>query len=238
MERRDVLKLMAGGTAGAVLAGTMSLGSLLGAKECKNDQCERMKDMKKKYTNADFYKDGVFQEDVAFAAYFDMFDRFNYSIEDSLRGNKDFWVAEFSVGDFENVGMGGIIWVNDKVHNYFSHEIYLLPGQMIPEHFHLPAEDMPAKFESWHVRYGSIYNFGVGGEKTDELVKLLPKSQLDDNAITCWDCKEMKTGDFASLSGIEEPHFMMGGPDGAIVSEYGSFHSFKGLGFTNKKAKA
>ena len=33
--------------------------------------------------------------------------------------------------------MGGIFWVNDPEYGYFAHAIYLLPGQMIPEHAHV-----------------------------------------------------------------------------------------------------
>ena len=60
---------------------------------------------------------------------------------------ENFWVAEFGIGDFENVGMAGVFWVNDVEHNYFAHAIYLLPGQMIPEHAHVKTEYAP-KFET------------------------------------------------------------------------------------------
>ncbi|MDO5581965.1 MAG: hypothetical protein Q4G69_12620 [Planctomycetia bacterium] len=234
MERRDLLKFIAGGTAGAVVAGLgINSAALQGAEKCQS--CTGEKKMKK-FTNADFYKDGKFQTDVALKAYFDMFERFHYSLTDVLRGNKEFWAVDFGLGDFENVGMGGIFWWNSKEFRYFAHEIYLLPGQMIPEHFHLAAEDLPAKHETWHVRNGSIFNFGIGGEKTPETLKMLPKSQLDAGAITCFKWKKMVVGDMDSLTGLGDPHFMMGGPEGAIVSEYGSYHSMKGLNFTNKKA--
>ena len=90
----------------------------------------------KTYTNADFYdKDGKFLVDKAREAYFDMFRRFNYPISDKLR--KDMWILDFAVGDFAQVGMAGIFWVNRQDYSYFGHEIYLLPGQMIPEHKHV-----------------------------------------------------------------------------------------------------
>ncbi len=57
-------------------------------------------------------------------------------------------VTDFNLGDFENVGMAGIFWVNDPEYKYLGHEIYLLPGQMIAEHKHVVTE-YPAKFESW-----------------------------------------------------------------------------------------
>ena len=95
----------------------------------------------KKYTNADYYKDGVFQKDVAFRAFYEMFEGFGYALADKLRTFKEgeFWVVDFGLGDFENVGMGGIIWYNDKVNAIWPRH---LPSshQMIAEHYHLPAE--------------------------------------------------------------------------------------------------
>ncbi len=236
MERRDALKVIAAGTTGAVMAGSFSLELEAAEKSCTKGAVNV-----KKYPNSHYYKDGKFLLDVAYDAFFEMFEAFHYTLTDSLRSkvkNGEFWVTDFGLGDFANVGMGGIFWVNDKEFRYFAHEIYLLPGQMIPEHYHLAAEDRPAKHESWHVRYGSINNFGIGGEKTPETLAMLPKSQLDANAITCFNWKHLETGAFARLTGIGDPHFMQGGPEGAIVSEYANYHSQQGLNFTNKKAKA
>ena len=192
----------------------------------------------KKYTNADFYKNGVFQQDVAFRAFYELFESYGYTLADKLRTckNGEFWVVDFGLGDFENVGMGGIFWYNDPVNGYFGHDIYLLPHQMIPEHYHLPAEGIQAKHESWLVREGSIFNFGKGGELTDQVKAMLPKSQLDANAITCFNFEELHVGDLRSLTALEDRHFMMGGENGAIVTEFGSYHSMQGLNFTNKSA--
>ena len=65
----------------------------------------------KKYTNADFYKDGKFQQDVAMEAMKDMFAFYGVPFTELMA--KDMWVTDFGLGDFENVGMGGIFWVND-----------------------------------------------------------------------------------------------------------------------------
>ena len=96
----------------------------------------------KKYTNADFYKDGKFQQDVAMEAMKDMFAFYGVPFTELMA--KDMWVTDFGLGDFENVGMGGIFWVNDPEYGYFAHAIYLLPGQMIPEHAHdSPSLNVP-----------------------------------------------------------------------------------------------
>ena len=117
----------------------------------------------KKYTNADFYKDGKFQQDVAMEAMKDMFAFYGVPFTELMA--KDMWVTDFGLGDFENVGMGGIFWVNDPEYGYFAHAIYLLPGQMIPEHAHVKTK-FPAKHESWMVEKGWVYNFSEVGDET------------------------------------------------------------------------
>ncbi len=238
MNRRDLLKAFVGGAASV---GFVNLtGSTLLADDAKtsnepiNISASKGKSMK--YDNDFFYKDGVFQQDKAFQAYYEMFEEMNYSIADSLRSNPNFWVADFGLGDFAHVGMGGIFFFNDKEYRYFGHDIYLLPGQMIPEHRHEAAEGLPAKHEAWQVRHGSIYNFSFGGEKTPQVLAMLPKSQLDANAISCYNFKYMTVGDQDRLGELCAPHFMMAGSEGAVVTEYACYHSMDGLKFTNPKA--
>jgi hypothetical protein len=118
--------------------------------------------------------------------------------------------------------------------NYFAHEIYLLPGQMIVEHAHESTDKAKPKMESWHARHGSVYCFGeTGGDIPAGVV--LPKSQ--DKFITVKKCTEVPTGDICTLNRVTAKHFMMGGPSGGIVSEYASFHDNAGLRFTNPSVK-
>ena len=185
-----------------------------------------------KYKNEDFYKDGKFQVDKAKQAYFDMMGAYGYPVPESLRTNM--WATDFGLGDFVNVGMGGIFWINMQETGYFAHEIYLLPKQMIVEHGHEATAKGKAKMESWHVRNGSIYTLGEEGGPIPAEVKL-PKSQ--EKFITVSKCYEMKPGDIRTLNRVGAKHFMMGGTEGAIVSEYGSFHDGDGLRFTNPGVK-
>ncbi len=224
MNRRNWITGIVGGAAGLFAASTCSEGFSFGNKK-----------KLPKYPNDYFYKNGEFNPEAAKKAYFELFDYHDYSLAESLKDNPDFWVAEFGLGDYTNVGMAGIFWVNDKEHGYFGHEIYLLPGQMIPEHAHAPAEGKPAKHECWQVRHGSIYTFGVG-EPTKPCPVELPESQLESGGITCFKCNKLEVGDMEYLSDLEDPHFMYAGPEGAIVTEYASYHSGEGLRFTNKKA--
>ncbi len=113
-----------------------------------------------KYTNADFYKDSVFQKDMAKKAIrqFILQQGEIYTEKmDSL-----LWVSDFGLGDYEHVGLASVTWLNDSDYGYFAMTMYLLPGQMVPEHVHRPISTppiRPAKHESWKVIKGMVYNF-------------------------------------------------------------------------------
>lgn len=185
---------------------------------------------KKKYTNADFYTNGKFNQEVAMKAYKDMFAF--YGVEFTELMAKNMWVSDFGLGDFEHVGMGGIFWINDAEHNYFGHEIYLLPNQMIVEHAHVPTK-YKAKFESWLVRNGSCFNFGIG--ETTANNPAIPASQKGFTTVS--HCEKLEVGDIRTLAKIESKHFLMGGPGGVIVTEFGCYHDNDGLRFTNPGVK-
>ena len=185
-----------------------------------------------KYQNADFYADGKFQVDKAKQAYFDLMHAHGYPVPDFLRTNM--WATDFGLGDFVNVGMAGIFWVNNEQAGYFAHEIYLLPGQMIVEHGHEATGKGKAKMESWHVRHGSIYTLGEEGSPLPPTIKI-PKSQ--EKHVTVSKYYEMRPGDIRTLNRATARHFMMGGPQGAIVSEYATFHDGDGLRFSNPGVK-
>ena len=228
MNRRQHLQLV------AAAAGVTALGGSLGIAATNPMSTKKVK--LPKYKNADFYKDGKFDADAAKKAYIGMMEKYGYDmhLEHAKKWATDFWVTDFGLGDFVNVGMGGVFWVNLQEHNYFAHEIYLLPGQMIVEHSHVKTAKANPKMESWHPRHGSVYCFGeTGGDIPIGVV--LPKSQ--EQFITVRKCTEVPTGDILTLNRVTAKHFMMGGPTGAIVSEYASFHDNDGLRFTNPSVK-
>jgi len=185
-----------------------------------------------KYKNEDFYQDGKFQVEKAKQAYFGMMAAHGYPVPESLRTNM--WATDFALDDFVKVGMAGIFWINSQESGYFAHEIYLLPGQMIVEHGHEPTAKGRAKMESWHVRYGSIYTMGEEGGPLPPELKLA-KSQ--EKFITVSKCKVLRAGEIGTLNRVGAKHFMVAGPEGAIVTEYGTFHDNDGLRFTNPKVK-
>jgi hypothetical protein len=218
VSRRSLLAGSAAAAAGAAL--TPSLSPAAGVSTVKT------------YDNSHFYDaSGAFQEEKAREAYYEMFARFGYPVTKMIE--EEMWILDFGLGDFAHVGMAGILWVNRQDYGYFGHEIYLLPGQMIPEHNHLPTAKGPAKMESWQPRRGEIFTFGEGQPSTEMLSKI-PASQRD--LVHSRACKRLGVDEIGDLNRREAWHFMVAGSEGALVTEYGTFHDMDGIRFSNPKA--
>ena len=95
------------------------------------------------YKNADFYhSDGTFDAEAAKDVYLEMLRIAGYVIPENPKPRM--FAKDWGLGEFVNVGLGGFVWGNDKEANYCALEMLLLPGQMIPEHWHLPTEEAVA----------------------------------------------------------------------------------------------
>jgi len=224
MSRRSVLGAAAAG-AGAVLAGRAAEAQAMRPPD---------KPRLRTFTNKDFYDaGGKFQADKGKEAYLELMKCFGYPIPEPLR--KGMWAVDFGLGDFVGCGLGGILWWNSKKYGYYGHEIFLLPGQMIAEHAHMKSADAPAKMEAWHVRHGMIYTFGEG-EATRPLPVKVPESQAG-KFVTVWNCQPLMPGEVRELNRLEARHFMLAGPEGAIVTEYATYHDGNAIRFTNPGVK-
>lgn len=163
-----------------------------------------------------------------------------------------FWATDFAKGDFMKFGMGGVIWVDELKEGYFGHDIFLLPLQSIAEHSHVAGnpvdksvckdrwtgedltKNIPAKMESWLVRNGWVYSFSEVGEPN---LDKFPEAKANLSALL-YDHKGDKPTLLKSLhvekwtaDGVAHKlprtgswHFMMGGTEGAIVTEFANFH--------------
>jgi D-lyxose ketol-isomerase len=217
--RRSVLGVAA---AGAAAAG-------LGAVGCEPS----MRKAVVVHKNVEFYlPDGKLNEAAAKKACFELMESFGYPVYEKLR--KEMWVLDFGLGKFAEVGMGGIFWINDKEGKYLGHEIFLLPGQMIPEHWHVKSDEAVAKAEAWQLRYGAVTLFGEGTPSLDDHSKI-PASERQFTTVE--HATVLKPGEVAPLNRIEARHFMVAGPQGCIVTEYASYHDMAALRFTDPKVK-
>jgi D-lyxose ketol-isomerase len=198
-----------------------------------------------------FYKpDGSFDQAVAKQAYYDMMRAYHYPIPELLKSDA-LWVADFMQSDFAKLGMAGLFWKNvegtygavgakaytgefkDQKYGYLGHEIFLLPGQMLPEHNHLANGDgkgFGPKMETWQIRHGSVEFFGeYKGDGSETLISAMPASERPWGYGQPWFkskfVKKCGAGELYSLNDPESYHFMRAGKDGAIVSEYATYHN-------------
>jgi hypothetical protein len=185
--------------------------------------------------NAGFYDaQGKFKPEAAKEAYLRFLEAAGYPI--SPRLPKEMWMSDFGLGHFTEVGAGGMFWVNNQKDNYASLDIFLLPGQMIPEHWHvpLPAENVAVKMESWHVRWGSTCTYGEG-EPTEKLAVKIPECQQ--KFITVRHEKVLTLGEVTGLTRPQQKHWQQAGSEGAIVTESSTFHSGAAVRFNDPQIK-
>jgi D-lyxose ketol-isomerase len=211
---------------GSVVAGAAASSALVGAGEA-----EAAKKMKK-YENGHFYNAaGEFDADAGKKAFYELMEYHNYPIPPRLRTD-EFWTLDFGLGKYTEVGMAGIFWINLKEDDYFGHEIYLLPGQMIPEHKHVKTPDARPKMEAWQVRHGMIHTYGEGTPNAGDEARI-PESHKECAKARC--AAKVMPGEVTYLAGPEQWHFMLAGPEGAIVTEYASYHDGAALRFSHPK---
>jgi hypothetical protein len=195
------------------------------------------------------YENGAMSVDKVKQAYFDMMERFNYPIPDILKTDA-FWVCDFKQGDILALGMGGIFWINEKGEyktsgagkydgkykdgkfGYLLHEIYLLPGQSLPEHRHIGGpEEYGPKMECWQVRYGEVYFHGEYKHGDEMLISDWPEGRRPWGFGADWfkskyiTKRDAKTNQMYVLKDPESWHGQMAGQDGAIVTEAATYHN-------------
>ena len=62
----------------------------------------------------------------------------------------------------------------------------------------------------------------------------IPPSQRE--VVRSRRCTPLGIDEIGHLNRLEAWHFMVAGPEGALVTEYGTFHDMDGLRFSNPKA--
>ncbi|NDR56342.1 hypothetical protein [Aliiruegeria sabulilitoris] len=188
----------------------------------------------KVYPNEHYYtEDGKFKMELAQEAYFDLMRYYDYAIPDRFQ-TEDFWVKDFNIGDFAFSGLAGIFWFSDPDYNLSGHEMFLLPNQAIPEHWHVGTEVTGPKLEAWHVRHGEIFTYAEG-EPTEGADADIPPSHR--GCTHALKRTRVGVGEVARLSAPAERHWMRAGPNGAIVTEYATHHDHNGLRFSHPDGK-
>jgi len=175
---------------------------------------------------------GKFNPEAAKGVYLDFLRQRGYPVNDIIA--QKLFVTDFGLGRFTDVGMGVIVWHGDEKYNYSGLDAYLLPGQIIPEHWHVKVRDIPEKMEVWLVRNGEIYTYAEGAPTPNMRAKL---QDADAANITVKSERILRVGEIAGISRPLEKHWMQAGPLGAIFTEFSTFHTGEAVRFTDAKVK-
>ena len=219
ISRRAVLQAAGAGAIGLAAAG------------CASGQKRNAKKSKINFDNAYFYDaEGKFKPEAAKDALVALMEYHGYPVFPDIR--EKLWVSDYGAGQYATMGLGAAFFVNNEKDRYMMLDIYLLPNQMLPEHYHLPTDKNPAKLEGWLVRHGLSYVYGPG-EPTPNIKAVIPKCHMN-GAATAMHEVILKPGQFTPLTQIEAPHWQFAGPEGAIITEVANVHDNAGVRHTDK----
>ncbi|MBL7154128.1 MAG: hypothetical protein ISS79_10440 [Phycisphaerae bacterium] len=183
------------------------------------------------FDNAYFYDaEGKFKPEAAKDALIALMEYHGYPVFPDAREN--LWVSDYGAGQYAKMGLGAVIFVNNEKDRYMMLDIYLLPNQMLPEHYHLPTDKNPAKLEGWLVRHGVSYVYGPG-EATENIKAIIPKCHMNGTATVMHEVI-LKPGQFTPLTKVEAPHWQFAGPEGAIITEVANVHDNAGVRHSDK----
>jgi len=174
------------------------------------------------FNNADFYKaDGAFDVDAAKQACIDVMKYHGYPLYPNMK--EELWASDYGTGRFTELGLAARMWKNHEAHYYMLMDLFLLPNQMLPEHWHLKPEKGPVKLEGWLVRYGQSHIVGEGEPNLGPSV-VIPTCHMN-GTVTVKHEVVAGPGDFVSLNRAEAHHWQLAGPQGAIMSEVANMHN-------------
>ena len=124
-------------------------------------------------------------------------------------------VADFGLGRVNEIGLQLLTYINTA--RVCAKEMVLLPGQVCPEHRHIPTDGREGKEETFRCRYGKVYLYVEGGNQTDVSVK------LPNTALTAFKEIVLLPGEQYTIM-PNTKHWFIAGDEGAVISEF-STHS-------------
>ncbi len=173
------------------------------------------------FDNASFYKDGTFDVEKGKDAILALATYYGYPVFPGMR--EGLWVSDYNTGQFTKLGLAAFMFKNNEADRYMLMDLFLLPGQMLPEHWHIDSEKNPAKREGWLVRWGLSH---IVGEGEPNLVPgvVVPACHMK-GAVTVKHEVVAGPGTFVPLGRVTSRHWQLAGPEGAIITEVANVHT-------------
>lgn len=221
LSRRGMLK-----TAGVAAVGVSAQAYAAAPKR------RRGKKAMPQFKNDTFYDaEGKFKPEAGKDAYIALMEYHGYPVFPDTR--EKLWVSDYGTGQFTKLGLGANMFANDEKDRYMVMDLYLLPGQMLPEHYHVSTDKHPAKMEGWVVRNGLSYVYGEG-DPTPNMKAVVPKCHMN-GTVTVTHEVILHPGQFTPQVRATARHWQYGGPEGAIITEVANVHDNDGVRHSDDK---
>lgn len=178
------------------------------------------------FDNDWFYdENGKFNEEKAKDAVIALMDYHGCPLFPNTR--ESMWITDCGKGRFSELGLAACFHCNNDQDRYMMLDFYLLPGQMLPEHWHEATDRNPAKMEGWLIRYGLSHIVGEGPPNLGADC-LVPACHMNGSVTVRHEVVAMP-GMFTGLNRVGEHHWQYAGPEGAIITEVANVHDGDGL---------
>lgn len=186
------------------------------------------------FSNEDFYTpEGKFDEEAAKDAVITLMNYYNYPVTPKTRGL--LWVSDYGTGRYAELGLACIGYANNLDDGYMLQDLFLLPGQMLPEHWHEKVNEYPAKLEGWLVRNGKSYIVGVGEDNLSDYPEIKIPQCHENGTATVRNVIATQVGEFVPLKQVLTHHWQYAGKEGAIITEVANGHVNEAVRHLDKK---
>ena len=185
------------------------------------------------FSNEEFYDaEGKFIEEKGKEAILSLMKYHGYPIFPELK--EKLWVSDYGTGQFTKLGLAAYMFINNETDRYMLMDLFLLPGQMLPEHWHLDGGSNPAKLEGWVIRSGNSYIVGEGEDNLSAFSEIVVPACHMDGEVTTKHVVLASVGSFTPQDIVYSRHWQFGGPEGAIITEVANVHTDKAVRHSDK----
>ena len=227
-ERKKSMKV----TTVTLLLAVMGLTGVIGAPTKEEEMKPGKPAADIQFDNASFYgADGKFDVEKGKDAIMALMKHHGYPVFPGMR--EKIWVSDYGTGQFTKLGLAAYLFMNNEDDNYMLMDLFLLPGQMLPEHWHLNGEKNPAKREGWLVRWGLSHIVGAGEANLGKDV-VVPNCHMNGETTTKHEVVA-GPGTFVPLAKVYTRHWQLAGPEGAIITEVANVHTNDAVRHSDQK---